>query len=530
MTREYGQEMLAMCEETEAVRQGHADYYLLLVEQAAQAWEGPLQAQWLRRLEQDHDNLRAVMQWSLEANGDRDRLEVAFRLGGALRSFWQVRGYFQEGRAFLESALSRIGESQLSRRAKVLNDAVLLAISQGDYEWGEALCQENLACCRELEDGSAIARALYLLGWSCLLRGHLSRAHSLLEESLAKAKEVNDTGGTLIALTWIAVTATYQGAYVRARTMLEQILDTQRQLANKRGMAWPHTLLAWGLFLSQSDPITLRTSLVEAERLFRELGDKWGIAECRRILGESSLEQGDMTAARTLLEQSAILFQEIGNRRGMAYALCLLGEVAARQQEWTSARALYEESLKEAKAVNDIFEIASCLEGIAGILAMEQPLLAQVLWAAQLWGAAEALREQIDVPLPPVKRAVYEAKVAFARRSIGKRIFSAYWMQGRTMTPEQALAAQGKTIVSSPPSIQAAPSLPLKQVANPGGLTMRELEVLCWVARGLTDAQIAAQLVISSRTVTSHLSSIYNKLGVASRAAATRFAIDHQLI
>ena len=145
MTREYGQEMLAGCKETEETRQAHALYYLALVEQAAHAWEGPQHGLWLGRLERDHDNLRAAMQWSLEQVEDGNRLEVAFRFGTALRSFWQVRGYFNEGRTFLERALMR-GEGSLpSWRSKALNDAVLLVVSQGDHDWGEMLCQENSA-------------------------------------------------------------------------------------------------------------------------------------------------------------------------------------------------------------------------------------------------------------------------------------------------------------------------------------------------------------------------------------------------
>ncbi len=95
------------------------------------------------------------------------------------------------------------------------------------------------------------------------------------------------------------------------------------------------------------------------------------------------------------------------------------------------------------------------------------------------------------------------------------------------MTPEQAMAAQGKVVTLA----MNAGSLSRKNLsANPVGLTAREVEVLRWVALGLTDVQVAEQLVISPRTVTSHLSSIYNKLGVTSRAAATRFAVEHRLV
>lgn len=530
MTREYGQEMLAHCEETETTRQAHAHCYLTLVEQAAQSWEGTQHGAWLGRLERDHDNLRAAIQWSLEQEEDGNRLEVGFRFGTALRSFWQVRGYFREGRTFLERMLARSEKASPSWRARVLNDAVLLAVSQGDHDWGETLCQENLLRCRELADGPTIARTLYLLGWIACLKGDLAIAHARLSESLTLSREVDNKGGVLIALTWLGIVATYQGEYARARTWLEQALSLQRKTGNRRGTAWPLLLLAWGLILSQRDLTKAHAWLTEAGALFRELGDKWGIAECRWLQGQLSLEQGDPNTARTLFEQSLTIFKEIGNRRGTAHMLCLLGNVALVQQERARARTLYEESLKEAKAVDDPFEIACGLEGVAGVIAAGEASVANILWAAQLWGAAEALREKMGAPLPAIERTAYEERVAAARSSIGKRIFAAYWAQGRTMTPGQALAAQGKASIPSQRPTRSTSTPSRNAATDLAGLTAREVEVLHWVALGLTDAQVAEQLIISPRTVTSHLSSIYNKLGVTSRAAATRFAIDHQLV
>jgi len=102
------------------------------------------------------------------------------------------------------------------------------------------------------------------------------------------------------------------------------------------------------------------------------------------------------------------------------------------------------------------------------------------------------------------------------------------------MTPEQALASQ-KALTALPSSKVRRFTAPLPPLAHqpssfPAGLTAREVEVLRLVARGLTDTQIAELLVISHRTVTTHLSSIYNKLGVNSRMAAVRFATEHQLV
>ena len=527
MTREYGQEMLALCEETEVARQAHVLYYLALVEQAAQAWEGQQQTMWLGRLERDHDNLRAAMQWLLEQGKDQDRLEMAYRFGAALRSFWQVRGYFREGRTFLEGILARSNESLPSWHAKALNDAVLLAHSQADYVWGEALCQENLVRCRELGDGAAVARTLYLLGWLALLKGNLATAHTRLSESLALFREVGDTGGSLVSLFWMGVVVTNQGEYIRAQALFEQTLTMQRELGNKRGIAWSLFHLAWVRSLSPSDIQPIRSLLTEAEALFKEMGEMWGIAECDHLLGRLTLQQGDIARAHTRLSQSLTLFKELGNRSGIARSLSQLGDVAAVHQNWAKARLLYEESLAEAQEASDTVEIASCLERVAYVIVAAGTSLANVLWAAQLWGAAEALREMMGAPIPPVERATYEARVVAARSSIGKRIFSAYWVQGRIMTPQQALAAQGKAATLS---METGSLPPGNMSINPARLTAREVEVLRWVARGLTDSQVAEQLVISHRTVTSHLSSIYNKLGVGSRSAATRFAVEHQYI
>ena len=97
------------------------------------------------------------------------------------------------------------------------------------------------------------------------------------------------------------------------------------------------------------------------------------------------------------------------------------------------------------------------------------------------------------------------------------------------MTLEQVLAAQGPVSMAAPipADLVTAPPVPK---ASTYGLTAREFEVLRLVAQGLTDPQVAEKLVISPHTVNSHLKAIYGKLGVSSRSAATRYAIEHHLM
>ncbi len=188
---------------------------------------------------------------------------------------------------------------------------------------------------------------------------------------------------------------------------------------------------------------------------------------------------------------------------------------------------LYEESLTFAREISYNEDLLPpYLEGLADMVAMH----GDPAWAARLWGAAEALREAMGAPISLVERASYEHLLTAARTQLGEKSFAAAWAVGRSMTPEQALDAQGSVTIPQPLSTALSPAAPVKPaVTYPDGLTVREVEVLRLLAQGLTDAQIAEQLVISPRTVNNHLTSIYSKIQVSSRSAATRYAMEHQL-
>jgi DNA-binding NarL/FixJ family response regulator len=142
-----------------------------------------------------------------------------------------------------------------------------------------------------------------------------------------------------------------------------------------------------------------------------------------------------------------------------------------------------------------------------------------VACAARLFGATESLHERIGSPLSVTQRKDQAVVVPPVRAALGDA-FDAAWADGRSLTVDAAVALALEVAVdsASAPSIGHAP------------LTPRELEVLRLVATGLTDAEVAERLFLSRRTVSSHLTSIYTKLGVASRTAATRYAVEHQLI
>jgi DNA-binding CsgD family transcriptional regulator len=245
------------------------------------------------------------------------------------------------------------------------------------------------------------------------------------------------------------------------------------------------------------------------------------------LLGRIALSQGDVVKAQALFEESLAFYRAQGYRKEAGEALAALGQVAAAQQNYAAALARYEEGFLRARETGNKYTIASCLEGLAGVRAAQ----GELPQSARLWGAAEALRQAIGAPIPPVYRPVYERTVTAARVQLGEKAFAAAWAQGRTMALEHVLAAQEP--VPMLPAMSANPSMP-PPIANaptyPDGLTAREVEVLRLVTQGLTDPQVAQQLVISPHTVNSHLKAIYGKLGISSRSAATRYAIEHHLM
>jgi DNA-binding NarL/FixJ family response regulator len=177
--------------------------------------------------------------------------------------------------------------------------------------------------------------------------------------------------------------------------------------------------------------------------------------------------------------------------------------------------------------VDNKWYIAGCLVGF-GALATAQ---GEWAWAVRLLGAAEARCEEIGALLPPALHAMQEFTVAAARAQLGEETFRAVWAEGRIMTLEQTLAAQGPVTMptTAPIGPSMAPHAP-KASTYPDGLTGREVEVLPLVAQGLTNEQVAQRLIIIPRTVNTHLTSIYSKIGVSSHSTATRYAIEHNLV
>ncbi|HEY6539771.1 MAG TPA: hypothetical protein VIZ18_02495, partial [Ktedonobacteraceae bacterium] len=441
--REYARERLAASEETEVARKAHAAYFLRLAEEAEKGMAGPQQAALLERLEQEHDNLREALEWALEKVTNEkaaERREIGLRLSAALKEFWMMHGHYREARTFLERALALSEGTSASLRARVLRAIASVADVQGDIDRIEAVAQQSLALSRELEDTCGIAESLGLLAAGAWLRGKIVEAVSLHEEQVRLLRQVGEPGEVATALFDWAEQVSSLGEYARGQALFKEALQLFRQAGNELwvGVTLVHSA-AWFWF-TLGDLATMRQQFQEGQALITRVGDRAWSAECLWVAALLALSEGEPVRAASLAQESLSIYREMGDPWFSAWLLHILGRIETQRGEMPAARTYYQQSLALNQQVGEKWMTPFNLEGLAGVVATQGALR----WSAQLWGAAEALREAIDVPRLPVDRRSYEQAVAVARAQLGEKTFAIAWQEGRTMSPEQALAASGE--------------------------------------------------------------------------------------
>lgn len=525
---EYGRERLKTSGEIEIARQAHAAYYLAFAEKVELHLIGTEQKKWLTRLERDHENLRIALDWLLQ-HGD-DGVKKSLRLSVALWRFWQAHGHLSEGCNTLERVLresAKFKDIPTALRARAMNAAGMLMGLQGNYRQAEAFCEQALVIFRANGDKRGIATSLNILGQIAGWKSNYERASLLTEEALALFREVDDKWGIASSLNILATMALNQGEYVKAHTFADEGLALSKKIDDAGGTAHALWLLATVIFF-KGDHAKAHLLLTQSLELSRQIDEKRSLADALVLLGYVAFFQGGYDAMRPSLEEGLALHREVGDQRGIALALYGLGWVALGQGNYVKARTLYEESLTIMRKLGHQWFVALCLEGLAGVVAVQ----GKPAWAVRLCGVAETLRTSISAAMPPTAQVIYEQTMAAARAHLGEKAVAEILAEGRMMTIEQVLVGGQSESLTEPFAVISQPPLPQTKLPGiyPHGLTAREVEVLRLVAQGLTDGQIGKQLVISPRTVNTHLTSIYGKIGASSRSTATRYAIEQNLI
>jgi predicted ATPase/DNA-binding CsgD family transcriptional regulator len=475
---QYASEKLEGSGEEEPVRSKHADFFLRLAERAEPALTGPDQGEWMDRLDAEVGNLRAAMAWFQEAADT----EADLRLASALWGFCHARGYYEMGRTWLEDALSKGGDPT-PLRAGALTGAGLLAFLQCDYGGARERLEQSLSLHEDLADQRGVAGVKDVLGGLAREQGDYERARTLHEESLALWRELEDEHGISESLYYLGLGAWLNGENERAGDLSARALD-----------------------------------------MTRASGDTAGVLSSLINLGSVALYEGNYDRAESMLEESLAISREGGYREGVGWALNQLGMVAYHRGNLERAELSLRESLAVHKDLGDMGRVASVLEALAETASARK----QFGLSARLFGAAERLRETVGAPVPPCERPEHDRVLASVRTNVGDEEFSRLRAEGKAMKLEEAFS-QALEPGPAQATAQATAQSPVQATAQ-DVLSAREAEVLGLVAEGLTDQEVAQRLYLSPRTVGQHLSSVYRKLGVRSRTAATREAVERGLI
>jgi predicted ATPase/DNA-binding CsgD family transcriptional regulator len=458
-------------------------------------------------------------------------------------------------RQYGEEALAL--ERQAGNRRGMVDVASLLVqihCFDGHRETARSLLEDALASARMLEDRQALATALLRLASVASDLEDDERLQALCQEGLAIARELGDHLTEVYALRVLAWVARYRLDFTAARRWYEAALALERELGHETGISSALHSLA-ELAFQEGDDARARALCEEALPIALRGGD-WGpYSEMLIILARMAIEQGRGAAARAYSAEARALRRQQGPRAGVASALHRLAEALDLEGERAHAGALHAEAMALRRDVGHLEGLASSLDAIGGHAAR----WGQAERAVRLLAAATTLRRSGALRLQPASQRERDAFLALAQGQLEAAAYRAAWAEGQAMGPEDAIAyalAAGdeveivatppagsgpllpQTTSAPPPPVPQARSVPADAVAEgspaerravPGGLTAREVEVLCLLAAGKSNREIADELVVSARTVERHLANIYGKLDVRGRVEAAAFALRHGL-
>jgi predicted ATPase/DNA-binding SARP family transcriptional activator/DNA-binding NarL/FixJ family response regulator len=489
--RQYARERLEESEEAEAIQRRHAEFFLALAEEAEPEVEGPQQAAWLERLEAEHDNLRAALSWSLERG---EEAELGLRVAGALGQFWYLRGYFGEGRRWLEEALAKASPASTAARANALHRLSFLAYLQGDLDRAQEASEEGLKLegveqfWNIADRRSAAAGLRLMLGIVASVRGDSERAIQLYEESLALSRKVGDKRGIADNLLLLGIEMRSWGNFEKARDLLEE------------GMV-----------------------------VAREVGDPELLAAFLNQLCDTFVLQGDLERATVVGEKAVAICREQNHRILLSDALCNLGWAALLRGDPGRATTLYAESLELKRELGEnplLVKLTVALPETLDGLACVAVARGETERAVRLFGATRALHEQVRDHLTLAREyaALREPYLADTHSQLSEEAWEAAFTEGRAMGFEEAVE-YALSEEERPSSLVTTPEQ-ISSTAHTPALTRRERQVASLVAHGLTNHQIASELMLSEHTVHHHVTNVLKKLNLRSREQVVTHLVD----
>jgi predicted ATPase/class 3 adenylate cyclase/DNA-binding CsgD family transcriptional regulator len=584
--RAYARQKLSDAAEAALVRNQHLDYHTRLAESAEPDLFGAGLERWLEPLTTELDNFRGALGWAVDAG----RVDEALRLASALWLFFEARGHWREGRGHLESALAGEGASGLPR-AKALVAVGHIGTIAIDWVATRRFAEEALAIGREVGDERTVGRALDLIGWALIslepeaampvleesiaitrplgdawfladglygagflatVGGRLKAAPPLLEDALAVSRAAGNLLGIRESLSWLGLNAALQCRFAEAEAMLEDALAQSRSLGDPLfamvdlgalgftktrtgewaaararieesialGVRMAHSatpLMQWqlGLLEYATGELELAEALMsEALPAARANNYASYTVPALLITAAAQLARGETAPGVAAIEEAVLVARESRNPLAIGAALEAQAQLAREAGEVSGAEELLHEALRAFYDAGDPSGVADVLESLAALVRELQ----NAEQAVRLLGAADGIRAGVGCVRFPVRQPDYEAQLSALRDALGQEAFAAAWSAGAPLSLDDAVAyaERGRGERKRPSR-------------GWDSLSPAEVRVVQLVAKGLTNPQIGERLFISRRTVQAHLSHVFAKLGVASRAELAAQAARREL-
>ncbi|MBP2328569.1 putative ATPase [Kibdelosporangium banguiense] len=303
--RQYGEERLAPSGLRTALRARHRNHYRHLIENATREWLGPNEVEWLVRLQREHANIRAALEFCLTTPGEA---QAGLEIAAAPWTYLILTGSHREGRHWLDQALE-LSQEPSSARANALWTGGWIALQQADVAAGQSMVEESRALAQRLHDESAFAHATRISGMAAFYQNDLQRAVTLLEDALTHHHAAGDLAGVWIALLQLTVATAVADDPERAVAFGEECLalsETRAHLSRSWAL-WSLGFVKWLTGDRQQAGKLIRESL----RLGR-FHNQWGIAHSLEILAWIAAAEGDDEHAARLLGTARKVWKSVG--------------------------------------------------------------------------------------------------------------------------------------------------------------------------------------------------------------------------
>lgn len=366
--RQYADEKLADSGERDALRDRHLDYSLSLAETAAPHLIRPEQVEWLNRLEGEHGNLRAALEWSL----GKERPEQALRLVASLGTFWEKHSHWKEGARWLESALampiSDPTSAEKAARARALYQDTALAGAMDNIERERVSAEESLALCEQGTDRLDLAIARFRMGSVFWRAGDIDKRNRFWNLSLADFHELNDLYWEANVTSWFIDDELAMGKQSYPEIIARNLEMARR--AGERQLLSIALLDAANFAWVNNDLQHAQIYLEEADRIRAELGLTAGylFPDLHACIAHS---RKDYQRARELYMQAIQKLEFVGEKNVRAWTIQYLGVLERDDENLQEAQALFETALDIKRKIGMPGEVCTCLALLGQVLQMQ---------------------------------------------------------------------------------------------------------------------------------------------------------------